>query len=133
MEFLARNGVNSRQLLLVIAALLLSACGQSDQSAWQEEALAAVEAAIPEAEKDLTRPVYHFRPPAQWMNDICAAIYYNGYHHIFYQFNPFDDTWGADNSTWAHARSKDLVYWEDLPGPLCLWSIGARNHVTREV
>ncbi|MBT4502302.1 MAG: glycoside hydrolase family 32 protein [Gemmatimonadetes bacterium] len=86
---------------------------------WREKALAAVEAAIPQAEKDPTRPIYHFRPPAQWMNDICGSIYYKGYYHAFYQYNPFGgDSWGVDDSIWAHARSKDLIHWEDLP-----WSI----------
>ena len=40
------------------------------------EAMAAIEAAVPLAEKDPYRPIYHFRPPAQWMNDICGAFYY---------------------------------------------------------
>ena len=84
-------------------------------SLWQK-AEAAVKAATPQAAKDPTRPVYHFRPPSQWMNDICGAIYYNGYYHAFYQYNPFSgDTWGDHNSIWAHARSEDLVHWEDLP------------------
>jgi len=81
-----------------------------------EDPLAAVRAAIPQAEKDPTRPVYHFRPPAQWMNDICGAIYYKGYYHVFYQYNPFSgDRWGDDYTLWAHTRSKDLIHWEDLP------------------
>lgn len=67
------------------------------------------------AEEDPTRPVFHFRPPAQMMNDICGAIFYKGYYHIFYQLNPFGDTWGATGSSWGHARSKDLVSWERLP------------------
>jgi len=47
------------------------------------------------------------------MNDICGAIYHNGYHHIFYQSNPFaDDNFGWG---WGHAPSKDLVHWEELP------------------
>jgi len=82
----------------------------------RRRAKAAVAAAIPKAAVDPTRPVFHFRPPAQWMNDICGAIHYKGYYHIFYQYNPFSgDTWGADYTLWAHARSKDLVHWEDLP------------------
>ena len=81
-----------------------------------EKAVAAVEAAVPQARKDPTRPVFHFRPPAQWMNDICGAIRYMDYYHVFYQFNPFSgDRWGDDYTLWAHARSKDLVHWEDLP------------------
>ena len=86
-------------------------------SPWStDKARAAVQAAIPQASKDPTRPVYHFRPPAQWMNDVCGAIYHNGYYHIFYQYDPFTgDRWGDDYTAWAHARSKDLVHWEDLP------------------
>jgi len=105
--------------LLVSATLLSSTHGEPDDNAWREKALAAVKAALPEAEKDPTRPVYHFRPPAQWMNDICGAIYYRGTYHIFYQYNPLsDETWGRDSSLWAHARSTDLVHWEHLPWAL---------------
>ena len=105
--------------LLANATLLLSARGETDDNAMRESALAAVRAAIPKAESDPTRPVYHFRPPAQWMNDICGAVYYKGYYHIFYQYNPFSgDSWGARYSLWGHARSKDLVHWENLPWAL---------------
>lgn len=38
----------------------------SDQLAAAEAALAA---AITSAEADPLRPIYHFRPPAQWIND----------------------------------------------------------------
>ena len=101
--------------LPVIWTLALSARAESDDP-WREKAVATVQGAIPQAGKDPTRPVYHFRPPAQWMNDICGAIYYKGYYHVFYQYNPFSgDRWGDDYTLWAHARSKDLVYWEDLP------------------
>jgi beta-fructofuranosidase len=105
-------------VFFVATALHHPACAQStEDDPWgTEKALAAVQAAIPMAEKDPTRPVYHFRPPAQWMNDICGAIYHNGYYHIFYQYDPFTgDRWGDDYTAWAHARSKDLVHWEDLP------------------
>jgi len=74
---------------------------------------ASVEAAIPIAERDLRRPVFHFRPPAQWMNDPNGTIYHNGYYHLFYQFNPYHDTWATMH--WGHARSRDLVSWEHLP------------------
>jgi beta-fructofuranosidase len=62
---------------------------------------------------DPTRPVYHFLPPAQWMNDPCGALRYKGYYHVFYQLNPYGDR--QVNSHWGHARSKDLVIWEHLP------------------
>ncbi len=81
------------------------------------QAMAAIEAAVPLAEKDPHRPIYHFRPPAQWMNDVCGAFYYKGWHHIFFQFNPFAIKPGK-NVGWGHARSEDLVNWEFLPPAL---------------
>jgi beta-fructofuranosidase len=77
----------------------------------------AVRAAEPVAAADPLRPVFHFRPPAQWMNDICGALWHEGWYHIFYQFNPFADRcdWSCVNACWGHARSRDLVHWENLP------------------
>ena len=83
------------------------------------KAMDAVREGIPKAENDPTRPVYHFRPPARWMNDPCGAIYHKGYYHVFYQLNPTGDFWGVDNTHWGHTRSKDLVYWEHLP--IAVW------------
>jgi beta-fructofuranosidase len=77
----------------------------------------AVGAASPKAANDKSRPVFHFRPPAQWMNDVCGAFFYKGWHHVFYQFNPWAETWGKGVG-WGHARSRDLVRWELLPPAL---------------
>ena len=79
--------------------------------------MAAVSSAATIAEKDSTRPLYHFRPPAQWMSDICGAFFHKGYHHAFYQFNPYGDRPG-DGTGWGHARSRDCVHWEFLPPAL---------------
>lgn len=106
-------------LLFVEASPAQSVQSDGDDALLWQRARASVRAAMPQARQDSTRPVYHFRPPAQWMNDICGAIYYKGTYHAFYQYNPFSgDVWGADNSLWGHARSKDLVAWEDLPWAL---------------
>ncbi len=82
-----------------------------------DRAMKAVRSAIPLAESDHRRPVYHFRPPAHWNNDPNGTIFYKGWHHLFYQHNPYQAVWG--NMHWGHARSRDLVNWEHLP--IALW------------
>lgn len=81
------------------------------------KAMEAVRASIATAESDPERPGYHFRPPAHWNNDPNGTIFYKGWHHLFYQHNPFGSEWG--HMHWGHARSRDLVNWEHLP--IALW------------
>jgi sucrose-6-phosphate hydrolase SacC (GH32 family) len=89
----------------------------SDQGDAFAKAMTAVERAIPLAQQDPDRPVYHFRPPANWVNDPNAPVFYKGWHHLFYQLDPFAPRPG--NQHWGHARSRDLVNWEHLP--IALW------------
>ena len=65
-------------------------------------------------ESNLTlRPVYHFGPRQNWMNDPNGLCYVDGWYHLFYQYNPSGDQWGSIH--WGHARSSDLIHWEELP------------------
>jgi sucrose-6-phosphate hydrolase SacC (GH32 family) len=59
------------------------------------------------------RPVFHFTPETNWMNDPNGLIYYKGKYHLFFQHNPEGDQWG--NMSWGHATSTDLINWNHLP------------------
>lgn len=37
-------------------------------------------------------------------------MYYKGYYHFFYQYNPEAAVWD-DNIVWGHAVSTDLIHW----------------------
>lgn len=56
------------------------------------------------------RPNYHAIPPAHWMNEPHAPLYYNGKYHLFYQHNPFGPYWGHIH--WGHWVSDDMVHWK---------------------
>ena len=58
----------------------------------------------------LNRPVYHFAPVKNWMNDPNGTVYRNGVYHLFYQYNPAGSEWG--NICWAYATGTDLVNWK---------------------
>ncbi len=92
-------------------------CGHSGDGEQEriDRAVAAIEAAAPKAAQDPTRPIYHFRPPALWMNDVCGAFYYQGYYHVFFQLGPLSDGHNRGRGIgWGHARSRNLVQWEFL-------------------
>ncbi|XP_055827173.1 acid beta-fructofuranosidase [Solanum dulcamara] len=59
------------------------------------------------------RTAYHFQPQKNWMNDPNGPLYYKGWYHLFYQYNPDSAIWG--NITWGHAVSTDLIHWLYLP------------------
>ncbi|CAM0870595.1 unnamed protein product [Alopecurus aequalis] len=56
------------------------------------------------------RTGFHFQPEKNYMN---APVYYRGWYHLFYQYNPKGSVWG--NISWGHVVSRDLVHWRNLP------------------
>jgi beta-fructofuranosidase len=62
---------------------------------------------------DPQRPVFHFLPPKNWMNDPNGLIQWKGTYHLFYQHNPDEAKWGP--MYWGHATSPDLVHWTHRP------------------
>ncbi|KAJ5837184.1 hypothetical protein N7447_003210 [Penicillium robsamsonii] len=84
------------------------------------------QAAVAQTYNELYRPQYHFTPAKNWMNDPNGLLYYNGVYHLYYQYNPGGDTWGA--MSWGHATSTDLTHWNHQP--VALLARGYPDHIT---
>lgn len=63
--------------------------------------------------KETYRPQFHFSPEKNWMNDPNGLLYDDGVYHLYFQYNPGGDTWGA--MSWGHATSRDLLHWTEQP------------------
>ncbi|MDC3417544.1 glycoside hydrolase family 32 protein [Aquibacillus salsiterrae] len=79
----------------------------------KEKALNAVEKNKDVVAGDRFRLTYHLMPPVGLLNDPNGLVYFQGYYHVFYQWNPFETKHGI--KYWGHYRSKNLVDWETLP------------------
>ncbi|WEQ51124.1 glycoside hydrolase family 32 protein [Komagataeibacter oboediens] len=70
--------------------------------------------ALPTPSQDTTpqwRPLLHYTPRRNWMNDPNGPFFYKGVYHLFYQYNPLGEEWG--NMSWGHATSPDLLHWHE--------------------
>ncbi len=69
------------------------------------------------------RPLVHFTPAKNWINDPNGMVYADGVWHLFYQYNPSGNDWG--NMSWGHATSTDLIKWTEQPVALYGDDLGA--------
>ena len=59
------------------------------------------------------RPLLHYAPTRNWMNDPNGPILIDGVYHLFYQHNPVEPVMGY--ISWGHATSRDLLHWQEEP------------------
>jgi beta-fructofuranosidase len=59
------------------------------------------------------KPLYHYAPPRNWINDPNGMIHWQGVYHLFYQYVPFSAGNGVKH--WGHAVSTDLARWSPRP------------------
>ncbi len=80
---------------------------------WTGCAVLAANVLTAQQSSEQYRPQYHFSPRRHWTNDPNGLVFFEGEYHLFFQYNPFGDTWG--HMSWGHAVSRNLVTWKELP------------------
>ena len=58
-------------------------------------------------------PWFHVTGGIGWINDPNGFAPYRGAYHLFFQYYPYDVTWGPMH--WGHVKTRDFIHWEQLP------------------
>lgn len=54
---------------------------------------------------------FHLIPPSGWLNDPNGLCQFKGVNHIYYQYTPFDATWGM--KLWGHYTTEDWISYKE--------------------
>lgn len=68
-------------------------------------------------DESIYRPAFHFSPKRGWMNDPAGLVFLDGRYHLYFQSVPGQTTFDAEQMTWGHASSTDLIRWTQTDDP----------------
>ncbi|ANS87801.1 MULTISPECIES: sucrose-6-phosphate hydrolase [Vibrionaceae] len=71
----------------------------------------SIDAMVKQRKQDSGYPSYHIAPKFGLLNDPNGLCYFNGEHHVFYQWTPVGPVHGM--KYWYHLSTKDFVHFED--------------------
>jgi fructan beta-fructosidase len=97
------------------AKLLLQVCSIgltliSCSNTWEKPS--KLESSSPKLDSgEVYRPLFHYTPKMNWMNDPNGMFYSNGKYHLYYQYYPNGNQWGPMH--WGHASTENLVTWKE--------------------
>ncbi len=62
------------------------------------------------------QPQFHVTGGIGWINDPNGFSVYKDEYHLFFQYYPYDKSWGPMH--WGHVKTRDFIHWERLPAAL---------------
>ena len=77
----------------------------------EEIAQDSIDAMVKLRKQDAGYPSYHIAPKFGLLNDPNGLCFFNGEHHLFYQWTPVGPVHGM--KYWYHLSTKDFVHFED--------------------
>lgn len=111
------------KIFMVLAVALAYSCGESGIDDTVSPSGGTENQVSTSSYDEQYRPQIHYTPAKNWINDPNGLVYADGVYHMFYQYNPQGNDWG--NMSWGHAKSTDLLHWEEQPVALIQDHLGA--------
>jgi sucrose-6-phosphate hydrolase SacC (GH32 family) len=110
----SQNPMSMRKVLITLSTFfsisLIILQAQPSQKLTLESISKAIEETRKNAPFDPSRPGYHLVPKAGFMGDPNGGMYYQGWYHVFYLYNPFSYMPGP--WCWSHAVLRSLEAWK---------------------